>query len=156
MATLNERRTSSAHRSVYMSWWRGTSILGFLYWIQAQIHFELAFPSSAPEEPNMSHHRQKPHEDQLYIAEATKSIQKQRYPSEDVSVIYDLDTVSWCWQGVNELQTGGFRASVTTTGHRTAQRLRKKKRMLRDFLPMKRVLARWRNPKQLWLSNSVE
>lgn len=49
-------------------------------------------------------HRQKPHVDQLYIAEVTQSI---RFPSEHVGIIADLDTVLSTprWRHVQELQT---------------------------------------------------
>ena len=88
-----------------------------------------------------------------YIAEVTKSIKK-RFPSEHVGIIADLDTVinASRYPGADSaLKSYGLEALERVCDHYGSQRdaaapLVQKERMLRDFLPVKRVLAGSGNP----------
>lgn len=88
-----------------------------------------------------------------YIGEVTKSIKK-RFPSEHLGIIADLDTVlnASRYPGADSaLKSYGLEALERVCDHYGSQRdaaapLVQKERMLRDFLPVKRVLAGSGNP----------
>ena len=88
-----------------------------------------------------------------YIAEVTKSIKK-RFPSEHLGIIADLDTVlnASRYPGPDSaLKSYGLEALERICDHYGSQSgaaapLVQKERMLRDFLPVKRVLAGSGNP----------
>uniref|UniRef100_A0A667XDF6 HAT C-terminal dimerisation domain-containing protein n=1 Tax=Myripristis murdjan TaxID=586833 RepID=A0A667XDF6_9TELE len=89
-----------------------------------------------------------------YIAEVTKSIKK-RFPSEHLNIISDLDTVlnasHYPGGAGSAFKSYGQEALERVCDHYGSQTgaadpLVQKERMLRDFLPLKRVLAGSGNP----------
>lgn len=95
---------------------------------------------------------------QFFMAEWTKSFKKRvKFPSKHwpwhcVQCI----TLAECWQSVNELQTGGSKAPVTTSGHRLLQHLDQNGCMLQDVLQWSKEPADLKSkdfiPFTLWLS----